>query len=486
VLRAQPARLLAIDKTAPGPRLVVLQENEATIGSANGSALQVCATGVTGHHALIQRARGRYYLVNLAGGAVTRINGRTVRRGYRLRHGDSLSFGQAPPYRFIDPDGAKRLRNRRIIRAAAAATVVVAAVAAHLSGLDGGLLSPATISGFSRGVQQSQQSMAKQIAEDGTVQPAVAARHESARVKRAGASESSTIGARTATSVSSNAVPAPSPSPSITAGRSDGWLKQLNYYRTLAGLSALAENSKLNASVGAHAHYLMANFAGKIRNGEPLGNADHDEDPSRPGYSADGRAAAQNSQVAWGCGAYDYKSQIAHWIAGPFHRFAILNPSITEAGFGETYGDGCWVAGLRLPPVPEEVKPYARAVEFPPDGATVSLGWSGVEWPDPLTACPSYTRPVGLPITLQLGRLVDAALTAHSLTSRGQVVESCAFDARGYRNPDRNAQEYGRWALRRSGAVVVIPRAPLESGAQYSVSITAHGKTYAWSFRVAD
>jgi hypothetical protein len=66
------------------------------------------------------------------------------------------------------------------------------------------------------------------------------------------------------------------------------------------------------------------------------------------------------------------------------------------------------------------------------------------------------------------------------------AIEHCAFDARSYPNPDPVAQEYGRWMLRRSGAVVLIPRSPLRMGAQYLVSITAHGRTYAWKFRLGD
>ena len=254
----------------------------------------------------------------------------------------------------------------------------------------------------------------------------------------------------------------------------------------MAQLSALKEDRELSASITAHAHYLMTNYAGKIRDGGLMGNAGHEEDPSKPGFSAAGRAASHNSQLAWGCGPCDFEPQITQWIAGPFNRFAMLNPAITEAGFGEVCDNGCWVGGLRLPPAPEAVKPYAQPVEFPPDGATVSLGWTGMEWPDPLAACPGYTAPVGLPITLQLGRLVNPALSAYSLTRNGQAIESCAFDAYSYSNSDPNAQEYGRWALRSSGAVVLIPRAPLEPGGQYSVSIAALGHPYAWSFRVGD
>jgi uncharacterized protein YkwD len=87
---------------------------------------------------------------------------------------------------------------------------------------------------------------------------------------------------------------------------------------------------------------------------------------------------------------------------------------------------------------------------------------------------------------LQIGRLVDTKLSAHSLTQDGKPIEYCAFDAPSYRNGNATAQEYGRWNLRAAGAVAIVPREPLQPGSHYSVSITAHDNTYAWSFTVAE
>ncbi len=248
----------------------------------------------------------------------------------------------------------------------------------------------------------------------------------------------------------------------------------------------LHEDPAISAAARAHSHYLLANYADKISGGEPLGDAGHEESPGKTGYSVAGAAIAPNAQIAWGCGPYDTSGQIDQWIAGPFHRLPMLDPFLIQVGFGEAADNGCWVAALRLAAPDEHPAPYARAIEFPPDGVPVPINWSGVEFPNPITSCPGYEMPVGLPITLQLGRLYDAQLTAHSLTVDGAVIESCAFDARAYQNPDAAAQEYGRWALRSSGAVVVIPRAPLDPGKRYSVSITAHGQTYAWTVRVGN
>ncbi|HZC45076.1 MAG TPA: CAP domain-containing protein [Candidatus Acidoferrum sp.] len=286
------------------------------------------------------------------------------------------------------------------------------------------------------------------------------------------------------------AVPHTAPTPpavtSLSVAASSSWIDRINFFRTGAGLSPIRENSDLSAAAAAHAHYLLLNFSEDIRSAKPMSTEAYEERPGKSGYSAKGATAAPDLQLAWGCSSYDVGMQIDHWIEGPFHRLAMLDPFLSEAGFGQVSSDGCWVAALRLPPPPEEVKPYVRAVEFPPDGAAVALDWLGLEAPDPLDSCPGYDRPVGLPITLQIGMRVETRLTAHSLMADGKLIEHCVFDAPSYLNADPKSQEYGRWNLRNAGAIVIVPRAPLRPDVRYSVSIIAHDRTYAWSFTVAE
>ena len=265
------------------------------------------------------------------------------------------------------------------------------------------------------------------------------------------------------------------------------WLQRINFYRAALGLDPIRNNPDLSAAAAAHARYLLLNFGEDLRSAKPMSGDAYEEKPGNRGYSASGAAAARNLQLAWGCSSYEAAQQIDRWIEGPFHRFAVFDPYLTEAGYGEAESDGCWVAALRLPqPPPEEEKPYPRAIEFPPDRAAVALDWIGLEAPDPLESCPGYSRPVGLPITLQIGTLVDTKLTAHSLTEDGKQIEHCAFDADSYRNHIASLQTFGHWNLRDAGAVVIVPRSPLRAGSRYSVSITAAGNSYAWSFKVAD
>jgi len=415
--------------------VLLLEAADVVVGADRSAALQLVDPAVSGRHALIRQRCARYTVRDLKSQSGTYLNGRRVRRTRRLAHGDQLRFGSTR-YRFIDPDGHARLHRRRIA-VAAELTLLVAGVGYglwHLGDLGAEFVTPAV---------ESQAA------------PPAAANTQANRASDGAAA----------------AEPA--------------WLRQLNHYRAMAGVGALHEAAEISAADTNHARYLFANFAAQLRDGAMLGDAAYQEDPARPGYTADGAHVARDSQLAWGCGPYDSGTQIDRWFAGPFHRLTMLDPSIAEAGFGEATSGNCWVAAIRFPPVGDVAKAYQHAIEFPPDGSTVGLEFVGGEFPDPLASCPGYSMPVGLPITLQLGHLIDVNLTAHSLTRDGAPVEHCGFEKTTYQNPNSNAQEYGRWALRQTSAAVLIPRAPLRAGCEYAVSVTADGQTYRWKFRVS-
>jgi Cysteine-rich secretory protein family len=267
------------------------------------------------------------------------------------------------------------------------------------------------------------------------------------------------------------------------------WLARLNHWRAMAGLSPVADDSSLSDADFKHARYLVENFRDVIARGGDIGVAGHREDPHRPWYTPEGAAAAENSDVFEGWFARapspPSTSAVDWWISGPFHRLPILNPDLNAAGFGTYDKDGCWAAAMDLAPHPHPPQLFERAIEFPPDGTVTSLSWAAGEWPNPLAACPGYSRPAGLPITLQLGWFTDTGLTAHSIVLDGRPIEHCAFDGANYTNPSPFDQEYARKALGGWSAIVLIPRYPLKRGAVYSVSVTARGQTYNWSFKTA-
>jgi len=482
--RPQAARLLAVDREAQGTRLLLLSRDEAGIGSAEGSKLRVANPAVAERHAIIRYARGRYYIVDLKSVPGTFVNGRRIRRTQWLKHGDVLRFGGAPPYRFIDPDAQKRRRWRRNLRVGAAAALLLAfALADHFE--KWGVVSVAT---FPKIVAMMEPSPGPKHIEPPIAVAVRAPAQATAPLRPATtmpspAARASTIAvaaAPVAASTVSIGTPVAAASASPTA-----WLERINFYRGSNGLRPIRANSRLSTAVAAHAHYLLLNFADDIRSAKPIPADAYDEKSGESGYSVEGARVAQNLQLAWGCSTYDATQQIDRWIEGPFHRLPMLDPYLADVGYGEVSQDGCWVAALRLPPPPEDVKPYRRAVEFPPEGADIALEWVGLEAPDALASCSGYERPVGLPITLQIGRLVQTRLTDHSLTEDGKPIEYCAFDAPNYRNPNPKEQEYGRWNLRNVGAIVLVPRAQLRAGSRYQISITTNDTTYAWSFAAA-
>ena len=99
---------------------------------------------------------------------------------------------------------------------------------------------------------------------------------------------------------------------------------------------------------------------------------------------------------------------------------------------------------------------------------------------------PGYTAPAGLPIILQIGDgSLTPSVTAHTITSGGSAVEHCVFDETSYSNPDGNMQSLGRSVLGGRDAIVLIARQSLTQGAMYTVSVTANGTKYTWSFTVS-
>src|SRR3984957_18317170 len=462
----------------------MLARDEAAIGTAEDSRLRVTDPNVAERHAIIRYAHGRYYLVDLKSAPGTFVNGSRIRRTQRLNHGDVLRFGGAPPYRCIDPDAQKRRRWRRNLRIGTLAAILIGFVLIdHFE--NWGLVSVATVSKIA--------SMGEPKPAPKQIEPPIAvAMHAPVQVtvppRLATIAPSPAARASTIAVVAAHAAAPRARVAAPVAAKSAltmSWLERINFYRSSNGLPAIRDNTRLSAATAAHAHYLLLNFTDNIRSGKAIPPDAYKEMPGTSGYSVEGAGVAENLQLAWGCSTYVATQQIDRWLEGPFHRLPMLDPYLEDVGYGEASAEGCWVAALRLPAPPEDVKPYRRAVEFPPEGANIALEWIGLEVPDALASCSGYEGPVGLPIPLQMGRLVQTKLPDLSLTEDGKPIEYCAFDAPGYRNPNPTEQEYGRWNLRNAGGIVIVPRAPLRPGSRYGVSITTNDVTYAWSFTAA-
>jgi uncharacterized protein YkwD len=285
------------------------------------------------------------------------------------------------------------------------------------------------------------------------------------------------------------------------ASAEPSWLRRVNYYRAMVKLPPIVEDPELSKGDRAHTTYIVKNYHDAIM-GSGLGAEMHAEDPGNANFTPEGLEAAKSSDMdvwsmrgvsnaadGWGSPAWS----IDGWMSLPFHRMPILNPRLTSAGFGLYCESEACAAGLNLLKGSEGKMPAEAAkslpIEFPPDGGAVAIRSFENEWPNPLTSCSGYEAPSGLAITLQLGNWMDTHLSGYSVArvnadGSRSVVQACGIDSTSYSNPDAYSQDLGRNVLKSYGTVVLIPRAPLDKGAKYAVSMNANGKQYDWTFTI--
>lgn len=275
--------------------------------------------------------------------------------------------------------------------------------------------------------------------------------------------------------------PTPSPTPSPTPTEPPtGWLGYVNAYRTMASLPAVTENATWSHGDELHAKYMVKNDV-----------MAHTENPSNPWYTDEGLAAAQSSNLfASSSDSATDEQAIDGWMQAPFHAVGVLDPELLQVGYGAyREADGGYQTGAGLDVIrglgdlPASI---TFPIPWPGDGTTVGLTQHWGETPDPLTSCPGYSAPSGLPIILQIGPgNLTPDVTAHTFTQGSTSLDHCIFDETDYANSDSSQQSLGRSILNSRDAIVLIPRDPLTPGATYSASITVNGETHTWSFTVA-
>lgn len=258
------------------------------------------------------------------------------------------------------------------------------------------------------------------------------------------------------------------------------WLIYVNSYRVMAELPPVTENASWSYGNWLHARYIVKNNV-----------VQHTEDPSNPWYTPEGLAAAQSSNLTShsDVNASD-KYAIDSWMQAPFHAIGVLDPQLLQVGYGsyrEANGGLQMGAGLDVIRGLGSIPPSVEfPVKWPSDGASVPLTLHWGEYPSPLTSCPGYSSPSGLPIILQIGsgNLVPN-VTSHSFMQGSTPLEHCVFDETSYSNPDGSQQSLGRGILNSRDAIILIPRNPLTPGGSYTASITVSGQTHTWSFTVS-
>jgi FHA domain/Cysteine-rich secretory protein family len=447
------------------------------IGSAPGNDLVITDKTVSRHHAAIARLDGHIRLTDLGSTNGTTVNGSRVSEPIELKDGDEISFGTAV-FHFSNPAivPARNSRSRYVTTF----IVIALAVGAAAFGITQYLLN------FDR-LQEAAESSSASSGSGGN--PVASPKSVPSIV----------IGGVTAPLGS--ALPWPLPAAlgphdaSVYAANpaDDLWLIPLNRYRKSAGLGPVPANPRFSRGDYLHSRYIVKNFGKQIAAHANLGIGMHLEDPSKPWYTAEGRAAGLAGDVdeMWNPRGNATPSwAIDNWMQSPFHRLPILNPHLHSVGYASVCEHGVCIASLNLEsdidPILSAPAPLDAPIEYPPDGASINMKSFDGEWPDPLSSCPGYSLPSGFPLTIQLGSMVNPGVSNYLLkrtTPTPAALGACVFDGRNYNNPDPGTQAMTRNQLSSFGAIVIMPRDPLTPGL-YSVSISAGGRKYSWSFAV--
>ena len=257
------------------------------------------------------------------------------------------------------------------------------------------------------------------------------------------------------------------------------WLTALNHYRGLAGVKPVTEDPSLSVKAAAHARYVAL-----------TGQVVHREDPTNPLYTVEGDDAGRNSNIRASTERLTPRGDIEAWMRAPFHALALIDPTLRSVGFAaynnpeDNITAHTSVLYVSRPPiryVGGRRQTTASAI-FPRNGAEIQLRtYEGNEVPDPLTSCPGYQSPAGLPIVANFGD--DLPFVSARLTRDGAVLPTCAIDGLNYANDNGDTRAEGRRILAKH-QVVLIPKDPLRAGT-YDVEITAGLVTLRSTFRVA-
>ena len=381
------ARLVAVGGSTP--RVYRLLAGKTSIGYAQDNDIVLEASTVSRYHAVIRRRIGGYTVTDLESTNGTFVNGLRIKDPTGLKRGDDVRFGDA---RF-----AFLARRRSIIQ--------------ELRSIRPFPLALITALLFVIGFGAVRYRLWK------------AARPGVTNGVAAQAAASNSVGAQSSASAAANREsPGGSNAPSATEPE---WLALLNWYRKLSGLKPVSEDSKLSAGDEAHVRYLLTNYSEALRNGAMPGGEMHEERDGSPGYSPDGAEAGKQSDVDF---VYWHGHQpegllnfaILDWISGAFHRLPLLNPNLRRVGYYDFCGGGICVAAMNAMGGVDGAglrQSFLRPLKFPPADAGLDLRTFENEWPDPLSACPGFAAPTGLPITLSLGSFVPAKLERFSVES---------------------------------------------------------------------
>ena len=296
---------------------------------------------------------------------------------------------------------------------------------------------------------------------------------------------------------------APSAEVTLTVGppTASSLVPLINAWRARAGVAPVVEEPSWSAGAALHARYvLFSNETGQSQSFHP-------ENPRSSYFTAAGNDAALNSIVFHSLLYADYPGDkiISSWARNPFVSLQMLDPLLQRTGISylsrkEPAGNGVYQTGAVLDVARgrNAASPLTGPFTFPRDGGSVVgecaertgyaacgsegfppvLNFCGIRGSNPFTL-PDF----GMPLWIQFGGSVNPVVSAVSLTRAGTPVPVCTLTADSYTIATPEVQTLGRRILRERGAVLLVPKTTLPTGA-YTASVTVNGQQHQWTFTV--
>jgi hypothetical protein len=252
-------------------------------------------------------------------------------------------------------------------------------------------------------------------------------------------------------------------------GTAQGYVAEASVFteiRLRAGLRPAVLDPKMCADCDKHCDYLKANGFHVQDGGK---SPTHEEDPAKPGYTAEGDAAGRASCVFKA--RNELRRSITSWFSTPFHGCTMLYPDTDRIGV-TTKNSVCM---LYLGNV---TTGFGEIYVHPPDGAVgipTALGnGDDMEFPNPVPGTQNGLG-CGFPITVLLnGRYTDVE-SAEILDAGGKPVKGTWSTPKKPANPSRPENK---------GCVFFVPSKPLAGNTLHKVTIKFPGgdKPLTWSF----
>jgi hypothetical protein len=270
---------------------------------------------------------------------------------------------------------------------------------------------------------------------------------------------------------------ATSPVPPFIMPNATG-LSAVNYFRAMAGLPAVKENTTWSAADRNHSTWMLYNGIA------------HYETPGTPFYSASGDEAGKTGNVAVSSDLNaTARSHVELWMTGPFHAIGILRYNLTTVGFGMATSttSSHWHSAATLDVIHGLAQGTTRPgdpIVWPGNGTTTSLTKFRVESPNPLTYCGSswVSNGAGLPVLAMMPEPVTK-VTSATITGPNGALTTCALWATKKPAAIDAGWPTAQALLSGDNAVTVLPSTALVPGV-YTVQIVTQARTVRWSFQV--